>query len=119
MKKEIIDERQLQANPFTAGNPDWLREDTPSFCLVTDEKSRQMTLGLPAPALALLLHMGYMMQEGSQQVTIDPELFLKENGFTASNTYRSARNELMDRGIITATSSKNVFWVNPAILYCD
>lgn len=78
---------------------------------------RQLVLGLGNSAKSLFLFIGYELDSGKDYVWIPKQRYMRECGVTSVNTVKLGLSELIDKNFITASSVKDVYWINPRLLF--
>lgn len=79
--------------------------------------ARKTLATLPARAKELLLWIMYELDPGKDYMVMNIARYEKENE-VSHNTYLRAVEDLIAQAVISTTKWKNVFWVNPAIMFC-
>jgi hypothetical protein len=78
---------------------------------------RNRTMGLSATAMRMLWFISYEMEPGKDWIDLDPEWYKEAAGNGSRNMYKKGTTELMRYGYITPTMYKNVYWINPVIMF--
>lgn len=78
---------------------------------------RERTMNLSATAQRMLLFVMYEMTGSDDWVELDPAWYKEASKAGSRNMYKKGKEELVRYGYITKTEQKNVYWVNPAIVF--
>lgn len=78
---------------------------------------RDRTMNLSATAQRMLLFIMYEMAGSDDWVELDPAWYKEASKAGSRNMYKKGKDELVRYGYITPTVQKNIYWVNPAIVF--
>ncbi len=80
--------------------------------------AKERAMNLSAGALRMFVYLQYTVQAGKDWVQMTPEQYERSAQKGSRNVYKKAVEELWRYGYINPTVQKNVYWVNPALMYC-
>lgn len=78
---------------------------------------RNQTMNLSATAMRMLWFITYEMEGSDDWVELDPEWYKEVSQAGSRNMYSKGKEELVRYGYISRTEYKNIYWVNPKIIY--
>lgn len=139
-KKPIIDESKLGVNLFLRHlkipinkvtlngqykpdkDGDWLPvevelEKDASCKVYVDSNRRKMMVVLSSRAKDLLLWLIYEVESGKDWLWINKDRYMTECNIKAYNTYKDARNELIQNSFLQATTTQGVYFINPHFFF--
>ena len=86
--------------------------------LYASYKNREAIAGLNHNAQRLLFWIAFELHAGKDYIELNRNRFLKENGISSVNTYKSAYKSLVQFGFLALTIKRDVFWINPEYFFC-
>ena len=136
-RRPIIDENKLKNNPFRldliirvnnvprkAYDANGKQIDTIAPLeaqgytkLFHSADTRNMIINMAPVAIKLFLWIVYNIQRNKDWIWLNSDWFNKKANFSSANSYKKAKDELIDNGIIMPTSIKEVYYVNMRILF--
>ncbi len=78
---------------------------------------RDRTMNLSATAMRMLWFIVYEIEGSDDWVELDPEWYKEVSQAGSRNMYAKGKEELVRYGYISRTECKNIYWVNPALVY--
>lgn len=89
-----------------------------AICKVyVDANRRKMMVLLSARAKDLLLWLIYEVESGKDWLWINKDRYMAESNVKAYNTYKDARNELINNSFLQSTTIQNVYFINPHFFF--
>lgn len=83
-----------------------------------DRKCRLVVAGLSNSAKCLYLHLLYEVEYGCDYIEVNVERYMRENGISSLNTYKSGLSELRKFGIMANIEGhKGIYWINPKYFF--
>ncbi len=80
--------------------------------------TRQQAMNLSATALKMFVLIQYELQTNCDWIDLSPNWYAEVGGKGSSrNSHKKGVDELMRYGYITPTKFKNVYWVNPRLIF--
>lgn len=85
---------------------------------VYNSSSRRLKMcKLSTSAKGLLLWLIYEADGGKDYLWLNRVRYQDENGISSPTTYRTAINELIEKGWVSRTKVGGVYWINPALFF--
>lgn len=78
---------------------------------------RNRCMNLSATAQRMLWFIVYEIEGSDDWIELDPEWYKEVSMAGSRNMYKKAKDELERYGYISPTRYKNIWWVNPALVY--
>lgn len=85
--------------------------------LYTKPENRKIVGSLSDAARKLFMWIAYEVETGKDWVWVNKRRFMDEVGVKSINTYKKAMSELVRYGFIQLSLVKDVFWINPKLLF--
>lgn len=79
--------------------------------------NRDRVMNLSATAMRMLWFITYEIEGADDWVCLDPEWYKEASKAGSRNMYKKGKDELVRCGYISRTEYKNIYWVNPSLLY--
>lgn len=81
-------------------------------------ENRKIVAGLSPTAKSLFLWLVYEVESGKDFLWVNKRRYMEENGVSSINTYKKAISELAEHLFVCASVVKDVYWVNPRLMFC-
>lgn len=140
-KKPIINPEDFISNPLVTANftiivnkiklkgafykdgEEWLNKEIDferdeSTKLYKNKENRIVIASLKPNAKSLFIWIAFEVECGKDYFWINKDRYMNENNITSINTYKEAIKELVINNIICPSAVKDVYWINPRMLFC-
>jgi len=140
MKQTKVDESKLKRNPFSESlkipvtrvvepnkfvdkdgvlQPiEYYIEREESVKIYYADGSKKLIQGLSPAGKVLYLFILYHLENGKDWFVLNRPLFLSQTNTGSVNTLKKALIELQEETIISPTTQKDVYWINPKLFFC-
>lgn len=92
-------------------------ESDKSCKLYVTAEHRKKVLELSNRAKSLFLFISYELESGKDYIWIPRKRCMRECNMTSVNTFKDALVDLIDGNFIIASSVRDVYWINPRLLF--
>jgi len=79
--------------------------------------NRDRAMNLSATAMRMFVFIMYELDGTDDWIMLDPDWYKDASGAGSRNMYKKAKDELVRYGYISRTEHRNVYWVNPALVF--
>ena len=79
--------------------------------------NRDRAMNMSATAMRMFVFIVYELEDTDDWVELDPEWYKQISGAGSRNMYKKGKEELVRYGYITPTEHKNIYWVNPSLMF--
>jgi hypothetical protein len=88
------------------------------YCKVyTKSENRKIVAQLSPSAKSLFLWIVYELESGKDYLWLNKRRYMEENSVASINTYKKAIAELARLTFVCASIVKDVYWVNPRLMF--
>ena len=94
-----------------------LERDSYSKVYIKPE-NRRIIAQLSPSSKSLFLWVVYEMEQGRDYLWVNKRRYMEENDITSINTYKKAMAELVRLTFLCASIVKDVYWINPRLMFC-
>lgn len=79
--------------------------------------NRDRIMSCSATAQRMLWFIAYEIGDTDDWIELDPEWYKEVSGAGSRNMYKKGKEELVRYGYISRTEHKNIYWVNPVLMF--
>ncbi len=135
-----IDEADFQNNPLTGSDfkilihrrqdknklelidgiyvPVEIELERDEYCKIyTKSENRKIVAQLSPSAKSLFLWIVYELENGKDYLWLNKRRYMEENSVSSINTYKKAIAELARLTFVCASIVKDVYWINPKLMF--
>lgn len=91
--------------------------ETDKKCAIYQSNTQALLPLLSKNGAIVLLYLSTRLSWNQQKIEIEPSKSTLETGLSSASLYRGLE-ELRDLSVLVKAKRRNVYWINPAVLFC-
>lgn len=111
-----VSETDILGNVITNNIP--LESDRYCKLFIYNDKNKSFIRALSANSLQMYLYIISELRSGEDVIRINRKQYMEDMNIKSLTTIHEAIKDLIINGIICATVERELYWINPAIIFC-